>query len=249
MALQSTDVKRIAAELGADLCGIASADRFVAAPKGHHPRDLFPDCRSVIVLACEFPHDALDVTSFEYTRARNAMAEEMDALAGRLAARLEVLGAAVFTKRSMGPCKWDEDGRYRDTLSLKHAAVLAGLGKIGRNTLLINDRFGNMVWLSAVLVDADLAPDPLAAYNACLPGCRKCVQACPVRALDSIWMQQQRCYDYAYRSTSGAINSASSDERIVCNTCRVICPHAFGINAVGVEQDAACCAGGEGISC
>src|SRR5690606_27940466 len=130
-------------------------------------------------------------------------------------------------KRSMGPCKWDGDGRYRDTLSLKHAAVLAGLGKIGRNTLLINDRFGNMLWMSAVLADAYIPPDPLAAYSACLPGCRKCVQACPVRALDSIWMQQQRCYDYAYRSLNGAINSDSCDEHIACNTCRVICPHAF----------------------
>lgn len=41
MSLQSTDVKRIAAELGADLCGIASADRFVAAPTGHHLQDIF----------------------------------------------------------------------------------------------------------------------------------------------------------------------------------------------------------------
>jgi hypothetical protein len=29
-------------------------------------------------------------------------------------------------------------------LSLKHAAVLAGRGMMGKNTLLVNDRFGNM---------------------------------------------------------------------------------------------------------
>lgn len=236
MSLQSNDVKRIAAELGADLCGIASADRFVAAPTGHHPQDIFPGCRSVIVLACEFPREALDVTSLDYTNARNAMAVKMDALAGQLADQLQALGINTFIKHSMGPCQWEGDGRYRDTLSLKHAAVLAGLGKIGRNTLLINDRFGNMVWMSAVLVDANLAPDPLAAYDACLPGCRKCVQTCPVGALDSIWMHQQRCYDHAYRSSSGAINSDSADEHIVCNTCRVICPHAFGIGAVEAPQ-------------
>lgn len=238
MSLQSTDAKRIAAELGADLCGIAPVNRFVAAPSGHHPQDIFPGCRSVIVLACEFSRDALEVTSPDYTNARNAMAVKMDALACQLAGELQALGVGTFTKRSMGPCKWDDDGRYRDTLSLKHAAVLAGLGKIGRNTLLINDRFGNMLWMSAVLADADLSPDPLAVYSACLPGCRKCVQSCPVRALDSIWMQQQRCYDYAYRSSSGAIDSDICDERIICNTCRVVCPNAFGIAASGEHREA-----------
>lgn len=238
MSLQSMDIKRIAAELGANLCGIAPVDRFIAAPRGHHPQDLFPGCRSVIVLACEFPRDALEVASLDYTNARNAVAAKMDTLAGRLAAELQELGVGTFTKRSMGPCKWDGDGRYRDTLSLKHAAVLAGLGKIGRNTLLINDRFGNMLWMSAVLADADFSPDPLAAYSACLLGCRKCVQACPVRALDSIWMQQQRCYDYAYRSSSGAIDSDNCDERIICNTCRVVCPNAFGIAAAGEYREA-----------
>ena len=66
MSLQSTDVKHFAAELGADLCGVASVDRFVAAPKGHHPQDIFPGCRSVIVLACEFPRDALGAEEGEF---------------------------------------------------------------------------------------------------------------------------------------------------------------------------------------
>ena len=37
-------VKEIMFALGADLCGIASIDRFADAPKGYHPLDVFPAC-------------------------------------------------------------------------------------------------------------------------------------------------------------------------------------------------------------
>ena len=48
-------VKEILFGLGADLCGIASMDRFANAPKGHHPLDVLPTCKSVISFGCRFP--------------------------------------------------------------------------------------------------------------------------------------------------------------------------------------------------
>ena len=42
MKIDSTKVKGIMQNLGADLCGIASLDRFVSAPEGYHPLDVFP---------------------------------------------------------------------------------------------------------------------------------------------------------------------------------------------------------------
>ena len=44
-------IKQRAAELGADLCGIAPVERFSQAPAGFHPTDVLPDCRSVISVA------------------------------------------------------------------------------------------------------------------------------------------------------------------------------------------------------
>ncbi len=41
--------------LGADLCGIASIDRFANAPKGYHPLDVFTACKSVISLRYRYP--------------------------------------------------------------------------------------------------------------------------------------------------------------------------------------------------
>ena len=40
MKIDSTKVKEIIKILGADLCGIASLDRFADAPEGYHPTDV-----------------------------------------------------------------------------------------------------------------------------------------------------------------------------------------------------------------
>ena len=53
--LDNRAVKEIMFSLGADLCGIASIDRFNDAPKGYHPLDILSTCKSVISFACRFP--------------------------------------------------------------------------------------------------------------------------------------------------------------------------------------------------
>jgi epoxyqueuosine reductase len=54
MEISAKYVKQLAVELGADLVSIAAADSFGKAPQGSHPRDILPECVSVVVLACEF---------------------------------------------------------------------------------------------------------------------------------------------------------------------------------------------------
>ncbi|MCE5295957.1 MAG: hypothetical protein LLG16_02490 [Euryarchaeota archaeon] len=52
---------------------------------------------------------------------------------------------------------WEADRKYRRAIiSMRHAGDLAGLGALGRDTLLKNDRFGSTVQLGAVLVNADI---------------------------------------------------------------------------------------------
>ncbi len=219
MDIDARRVKAKASELGADLCGIAPVERFAEAPEGFHPRDLLPACRSVIV----FAHRWLPVPSqdmAEYTRTRNRLCTVLEGIGGGLAEVLRAHGAAAEVKRS-GPSRWVGD-RYRDTLSLKHAAVFAGLGRLGRNTLIINERMGNMFWLGAVLTSAELEADPVAGYEVCPPGCRRCIDACPVDALAQEWIEQRTCYAHAYRVTDGA-------EEILCNRCRMSCPRRFGM--------------------
>lgn len=45
-------IREFAIENGAHLFGVAPVDRFTGAPRGHHPTDFLPDCKSVVVLAC-----------------------------------------------------------------------------------------------------------------------------------------------------------------------------------------------------
>jgi epoxyqueuosine reductase QueG len=44
------EIKQKALELGMDLCGVASVDRFAESPEGRHPCDILPGCKSVIVV-------------------------------------------------------------------------------------------------------------------------------------------------------------------------------------------------------
>lgn len=80
--LNSKTVKEIMFTLGADLCGIAGMDRFDDAPKGYHPSDVFPACKSVISFGCRFPVGTLACKSdIPYTRVRNSITPKMDAMA------------------------------------------------------------------------------------------------------------------------------------------------------------------------
>ena len=80
--LDSKRIKEIMYALGADLCGIASIDRLDNAPKGYHPLDVLPTCKSVISFGCRFPVGTLNCKSnIPYTRVRNSITHKMDAIA------------------------------------------------------------------------------------------------------------------------------------------------------------------------
>lgn len=225
MEMNSEYVKEVSIGLGADLCGIASIDRFKEAPKGFHPCDVLTNCESVIVFASRFLKSTIFAKStIPYTDVRNELTRRMDELAIRMAYQLETEDVRAVPINSIGPCEWDAaTGKVRGIISLKHAAVLAGLGKIGKNTLLINEEYGNMIWLSAVLVSARLSADPIAEYEGCIQECSICLDACPIKVLDGISMDQKRCWEYAFGKHNGG------EWRIKCFACRKACPNRFGI--------------------
>jgi epoxyqueuosine reductase len=227
MSICSADVKKVASEFGADLCGIASIERFIEAPKGFHPSDILPMCQSVIILASHFLKSTLYAKStIPYTTVRNELSTKMNGLAIRVSEYLEERGAIAVPMNSIGPDEWDaETNKFRGIISLKHAAVLAGLGKLGKNTLLINEQYGNMLWLSGVFTAAELEPDPLVTYEGCLTNCKLCLEACPVNALDGITIQQQVCKENAFGEHNGG------EWRIKCYSCRKVCPNCFGISS------------------
>jgi epoxyqueuosine reductase QueG len=218
--LDASEVKAMAFDLGASLCGIASADAFDGAPKGFSPRDVLPGCTSVIVLARPFLRSSLmAATTIPYTDIRNYLTRKIDESSIELAYRLEARGAVTVPINAIGPCEYDTaTGRTRGIISLKHAAELAGLGRIGKNTLLITKEYGNMVWLGAVLTRTLLDTDPGTQVPACPPTCRLCLDACPIGALESTLMNQKACWNYAFGEKDGG------EWRIKCHRCRSVCP-------------------------
>lgn len=234
--ISSTTIRKKVIQHGADICGVAPIARFVDAPKGFHPCDIYADCRSVIVFASRFPLGTLHAkTNAPYTLVRNRMVDELDRISFHVSGELETEGVVSVPIPSADPYEyWDTDRNHgRAILSLKHAGVLAGLGVLGKNTLLMNERFGNMIWLGAILVSTDLRPDPIASYEGCNSGCTLCIDSCPEHALDGVTVDQKLCRErsISYNYGGGWVLS--------CNTCRKVCPYYNGLPKRQRKDDSA----------
>ena len=219
-------IKEEASKLGFDLCGIAPVNRFSDAPEGFHPKDIYHDCKSVIVFAKKLPRGILYAPNcVPYTRTNEVVLEEIDHLTIQLSRNLENLGMKCVPIPSDDPyIHWEAERSYgRAILSLRHAGYLAGLGVLGKNTLLINNEFGNMIQLGALLVDAELEGDIMATYEGCIPDCRLCLDSCPKQALDGKTVNQQLCRMLSTFKTEKGYNLKK------CYACRKICPNKFGI--------------------
>lgn len=222
-------VKELIFKLGADLCGIAPTARFKDAPEGFKPEDIYEECKSVVVFAKRVPVSSLDISScVPYTYVNNIITQEVDRLGILISTNIETLNIKAVPIPSDDPYEyWEPKTSYgRAILSLRHAGYLAGLGVIGKNALLINEEYGNMIQFGAVLVNIELEGDPLAAYQACPADCRICIDSCPQGALDGITVNQELCRPLSnFVSDKGYILKR-------CNTCRKVCPNKFGLNKV-----------------
>ena len=227
-------IKAQARCFGCDLCGIASIDRFSDMPDISNPAKILPGARSVIVMAFRFlSSPARAASTVPYTIVRNGLSRKVDEATLDLSYFLEDLGFLALPTGAIEPCNYDGKlGKTMGLISLKNAARQAGLGTIGRNTLLVTPRFGNMVWLGAVITSAAPAADPPIEGNPCPPGCRICLDGCPAKALDGgPFMDQDRCRSFAFGRVDGG------EWRIRCNRCRVTCPLAIGASGSRSGQD------------
>lgn len=219
-------IKEYLFSLGADVCGIANLDRFLEAPEGFHPRDIFPDCKSVIVFGISMPKGLTRIEPrLIYGHFNYGTCPHTDWMAFCAAKEMEGrFGGYAVPIPSDGPYEyWDaEKMEGKGLISMKHAAVLAGIGTLGKSTLLLNERFGNLLTLGCVLTDLDLESDPL-ADPICLEKCRLCIDQCPAQALDGTKVVQAKCRVNTYGT------NARGYETVNCNTCRIVCPMRFGV--------------------
>jgi epoxyqueuosine reductase len=224
--LSAEKIKRAAVRLGADKCGIAGVERFAGAPKGFLPTDIYPACRSVAVFLKSLPEAALLANNpVPYTHiAEHLLFAEVDQIGLELSRVLERAGIyAVPIPCDMPYLHWDAARTHGiAVLSMRHAGMLAGLGVLGRNTLLINREMGNLMGIGAVLLDAAVESDPLVSGFKCPPKCRLCLDSCPVGALDGVTVNQALC------RKNSSMKTARGFEIITCNQCRIVCPRRRG---------------------
>ncbi len=108
---------------------------------------------------------------------------------------------------------------------LKDAAVLAGLGTIGVNNLLITPNFGPRVRLRALLMDADFAPTGPTEFNPCTSCDKPCLQACPQGAFINGQYHRDDCMKQMEQDIANKNNQRDPLELRIryCRACELAC--------------------------
>jgi epoxyqueuosine reductase len=227
MNITTDQVKELARGFGADLCGVASVERFSKAPAGFNPIDIYCESKSVAVVAKRLSGAVFSSGSpIPYTFTLNVVAQEVLRLMYRVSIALQDRGVTAVPVPGEPYEYWDEEKREgKGILSLRHAGHLAGLGVLGKNNLLMNDQYGNRITLGALLLNVYLEPDPIAAYAGCVENCDACINHCPVKALDGQTVNQKLCREKSQFTTKKGYSL------YVCHQCRSICPNGAGISA------------------
>jgi len=124
---------------------------------------------------------------------------------------------------------------YADTgpLAERIFAKHAGLGWLGKNTLLLNEKLGSWFFLGVIVTNLDLAPSLTAGEMppADLCGnCRQCLDACPTQALiEPYVMDARRCISYLTIELRGLIpvefREAIGRHVYGCDICQDVCPY------------------------
>jgi epoxyqueuosine reductase len=237
-------VKRRAAELGFDAVGIAdlhptphaeALDRWLAgglagtmgylhrqATLRKRPADIVSGAsRAVVVTRNYYTADppARPGTGrvAKYARGRDYHVALRPALAA-LRARLVELGASAEHTRA-----------YVDAgpVPERELAQRAGLGWIGKNTMLITPGRGSFFFLAAVLTDLDLAVDHPVTTDHC-GTCTRCLEACPTGAfLEPRVLDANRCISYLtieYRGPALPHPERVGNWVFGCDVCQDVCP-------------------------
>jgi epoxyqueuosine reductase len=130
---------------------------------------------------------------------------------------------------------------YVDTGPLIERVVAkhAGVGWIGKNTCILNQKLGSWLFLGVILTSLDLAPN-LPAPDRC-GTCTRCIQACPTHAfLGPYQLDSTRCISYLTIEKRGSVPDDLRDglghHVFGCDICQDVCPWNRKAPATAAEE-------------
>jgi epoxyqueuosine reductase QueG len=176
-------IRKFVLDLGVDDVGFAAVSDY-QSPRSPAIESLFPGAKSIIVLAfhelsaCESPSPLMAMN------ARIDLTEFSRSASYRVARFVESnYGSPAMTASISYPMDLRTPEKIGIAeVSLRHAAVAAGLGALGRHNLVVHPRFGTRVLFAAVLTQLELGSTPQVKENPCTD-CGLCVTNCPAGAL------------------------------------------------------------------
>lgn len=188
------------------------------------PQTLWPDVRSVIMLAMNYGPDIDPLSNLEQKSsasvsvyARNR--DYHDIVKGRLKEL-----ASKLASRAGGDVKV-----FVDTAPVmeKPLAQSAGLGWIGKHTNLVSRTHGSWLFLGSIFTTVDLIPDA-PEIDHC-GSCRACLDACPTGAFPAPYqIDARRCISYLTIENKGPVphefRRAMGNRIYGCDDCLAVCP-------------------------
>jgi epoxyqueuosine reductase len=220
-------LQSVIANINTDKIGIVNLDDNKDTNVYRTSVGLLPDAKSVIVLANElFPEVVQYLTSGRkmgelvmrdlFTRNADIVNGHLDWESYKLVKDLHKLDYSGVPLTA-GDAPFDT--RYLEgMLSYKEAAVIAGMGVTGWNTMLLTPEFGARVRLSCVVTDASLKNTISSNdYVPCSDCKGACVKVCPVEALKQPG-EDEICSIDKYLCNTYLVSSGG------CSECLRVCP-------------------------
>ena len=184
--MDKEEIREYGYRIGVDVMGFASLEDY-KSERSPDPRSILPHAKSIVVLGHQMIHGALDSKNPRINMAgRMAVMDTSKShlylMAKYVETKFKVRASPVL---SSYPLDMEAPALgLRGDLSLRHAAVAAGLGSFGRHNLVIHPRFGSRLSFTGLLTELPLSSDPSMKEELC-NNCGLCVEACPGKALDT----------------------------------------------------------------
>lgn len=213
------ELKTLARDLGADVVGFCNLGTSPVStmPHLHYAMSVGVKLSDGILKTIE---DAPSFVYFQHYRTANTL---LDTIAFRLARKIEELGGEslpIAASQSLG-----KNNPYRGVYPHKTAAVLSGLGFVGKSGLFLSTEYGSKVRLATVLCSLPLTAELPVIENGC-GECTLCQRACPAGAIfgEKPTTDGERNFDAEKCSKYMKEHFQDVGRGSVCGICIKVCP-------------------------